>query len=708
MSFDRFKILADVAPNSQEYKIWHNIVKHQIFDPELREEIKEIESRTKRMRGSHEFYDYQYLHTNTKYESGIVKEIKQNGQVVLANNQVLTLAGIEFNENYNDELRQLITPGKEITYRTTDDAVNDLEKGVIRNAAIYSGTDNINRRLIDMGVADRDETDTSAIGKLATVSSSQENWGAIQELIAHARIPIIHNKLMHVESPLEAFESEQIYGANFQTWDHPIEGFVKPMMNEVMSQSVLRRTLAVAYRDFHFNKVLTSGQNKFLKFASGTVLATLDPAAMLGGTINWMLRLNNGRVGNTNQVLGAWSTGAKYGSTIGTVAWGFANANNPIKAAGSFALAGVDLFNKLELGEFAERFGKSLDVKGAAAIGAGIGLGISALKNAGFDKDKMFGEWQPKKFREKVALDEYFDRLEYIKYKGLYEDASRKAALIEGTSIKEIFREMDKNKKRIEKLNNKAKRLLEKYNENDSRYKEKRAAIQEEIDALTQRGNQMFVGGKYTKSAIAYKKAMESTIYGLSASATKDEILAAVPDQYKDYFQAFMDVTDESERKKILKKMPDYLKRPLQAAWGIEMEEVQSNRKYFKSHKLPGVGWRGWKPNINLKHVKMKTIENEGMLLADFGFYNSEKAKAQYYMAPDIEDYDSKSPFSSSLRLMAEMRGLGIITSNVSIERTSTPGFWMTADIKQSIGDRYEVATNSMANTIQSLTANFI
>jgi hypothetical protein len=169
-----------------------------------------------------------------------------------------------------------------------------------------------------------------------------------------------------------------------------------------------------------------------------------------------------------------------------------------------------------------------------------------------------------------------------------------------------------------------------------------------------------------------------------------------------------MDVTDESERKKILKKMPDYLKRPLQAAWGMEMEEVQSNRKYFKSHKLPGVGWRGWKPNINLKHVKMKTIENEGMLLADFGFYNSEKAKAQYHMAPDIENYDSRSPFSSSLRLMAEMRGLGIITSNVSIERTSTPGFWMTADIKQSIGDRYEVATNSMTNTIQNLTANFI
>ena len=56
-----------------------------------------------------------------------------------------------------------------------------------------------------MGVADRDMSDTSSIGNLATVSSTQETLGAVQELIAHARIPIIHNKLMHIETPLEAW-----------------------------------------------------------------------------------------------------------------------------------------------------------------------------------------------------------------------------------------------------------------------------------------------------------------------------------------------------------------------------------------------------------------------------------------------------------------------------------------------------------------------
>ena len=710
-SFDRFKILADVAPNSQEYKVWHNIVKHQVTDPELKEEIKEIEARTKRMRGSHEFYEYQYLHTNTKYEKGIVKEI-QGDKVVLVNNQILTLAGVKATENYNGELNDFLTPGQEITYRTTDDAINDHENGVIRNAAIYTekGGDSINKQLMDLGVVERDHTDTSSIGQLATVTSSGEFWGAAQELLAHARIPIFHNKLMHIETALESFESEQIYGANFQTWDHPIEGYIKPMINETIGQSMFKRVAVELYKNYHFNHVLVNSTSRLGRFASGTLMVTLDPAAMLGGTIGFMRGLNNGRVGRGNQPMGAFSQGAKIGSTIGTFAWAYGNADNPFKAAASFALAGIDAYNKLELGEFAARFGRQLDWKGSAIIGAGIGLAVSALKNPGFDKDKMFGKKLPKKYLEKVKLDEYFDRLEYIKYKGLYEVAAKRARRFEKTNIKQIFKEIDKNKERIEKLKKEKKDLLKKYDEGDSGYIARAAKLNEEIEALTQRGNQMFVGGKYTKAAVAYKKAMESTIYGLSPGATKDEILASIPDQYKDYFQSFMEVTDESEREEILKHLPDYLKRPLQAAWGQEMEDVQSNRKYFKSHKLPSMNWRGWKPNINLKHVKMKTIENEGMLLADFGFYESEKAKAAYEMAPDIDDYDQRSKFnfSTTARLTAEMRGMGIRLSNVSIEKTSTPGFWITADMKQSISDRAEYRTNSISNAMQSLVANFI
>jgi hypothetical protein len=712
-AFDRFKILADVAPNSKEYKIWHNIVKHQTlqYNPQLKDEVEEIESRTKRMRGSHEFYEYQYLHTRTKYETGIVKATTNDGRIILNSGRVLNLAGIHLNNNYNNELQELVTPGKEITYRTDKTTKIDENNNAVINAAVYIDTDNLNKRLIDMGVADRDKSDTSSIGQLAVVSSAQESLGAIQELIAHARIPIIHNKLMHIETALESFKSEQMYGANFQTWDHPIESFIKPMLNETMGQSMLMRGAAVAYSKFHFNHVLTSSAGKTKKFLSGAILATLDPTAMMAGTTNWVLKLNNGRVGKGDKVLGAWSTGAKFGSNLGTIAWGIANADNPLKATTSFALAAADAYKKLEVGSLAwEKFGKVIDVKGAAAIGAIAGLTVSAIKNPDFNWDRMTQKWQPKKYKKMNEINEYFDRLEYIKYSGLYETAARKAALLEGANVKGIFKDLDKNKRRIAKLKEKQRKLLDRHEENSSKYKAENAKIQEEIKALNQKGNQMFTGGKYTKAAIAYKKAMESTIYGLSEGATKDEILAAVPDQYKDYFQSFMDETDEKKRKEILKHLPDYLKRPLQAAWGEQMEDVQSNTRYFRSHKLPKLNWRGWKPNINLKHVKMKTIENEGMLLSDFGYYESEKAKPQYMMAPEIENINNGRGLGifTYSRLASELKGMGVSLSNVSLETTSAPGLWVTSDIKQSISDRYEVATNSMTNTIQGIVANFI
>jgi hypothetical protein len=105
----------------------------------------------------------------------------------------------------------------------------------------------------------------------------------------------------------------------------------------------------------------------------------------------------------------------------------------------------------------------------------------------------------------------------------------------------------------------------------------------------------------------------------------------------------------------------------------------------------------------------MKTIQNEGMLLADFGFYESEKAKAAYQLAPDIDNYDSRSlSFNSTLRLKAELKGLGVRLSNVSIEKTSAPGFWLTADMKQSIEERVEYGSNSIHNGIQNLISNFI
>lgn len=696
-AFDRYKILADIAPTSEEFKLWRNIAKNTVTDPELVKEMQDIQSRTAKQSGRHEFYDYRYIKNDVKMKSGVVKSV--DGSIVtLQSGEQLNLGGIKLTQGA--DVSELLQAGQHIHYRTNANAIKRLQDGLITNAVIYKiGEDggNVNKQLVSMGMAEKDNDDTSAIGYLANASSMQQTLGSIQELIAHANIPILHNKYMKIETARESFTNKQIYGTAFSTWDHPIKGFIRPALNNTSKQSLLMHTLATGSAALFLNiDKMTSKTH--LKYLAGGLTALTNPSAFLGMTAAGIwdlgLKVTGAPSRKTNVELGAG-----IGAAVGSVAWAWNNAENPFKAATGFALAGYSASKWFKLEELGIRNKK------AALIGAGIGLGISALKNARMNKDMFRRKWIPKETEKKFELDEYFDRLEYLKYEGLYKQASLRATILEGSNIRGIYKKIDKNKKKIAKIQRKAEKLSNsviseglEYNKLMNKYNAKIQALEAQQTVLK--------GGKYTKAAIAYKKAMESTIYGLTEGSTQDEILGAVPDQYKDYFMNFMNETDRKERKKILNTLPEYLRKPLQVAWNEKVEKVESNNKYFKKHTLPGIGWKGWKPNVNLKHVKMKTIQNEGMLLSDFGYYESEKSKEQYQIAPSIDNINKGK---SGIRHLADMRsalsGLGVTVQNISVEPTSAPGLWIVGDIRQTVSDVFKVGQYKVASGINGLTS---
>ncbi len=696
-AFDRFKILADIAPTSEEYKLWRNIAKNTVTDPELVDQMQDILKRASKQSGKHEFYKYRYIHNDVEMKKGVVKSV--DGSIVeLQSGEKLNLGGIKLTQDAN--VGEVLHAGEHINYRVNSNAVKKLEDGLISNAVIYKhGPEggNVNKQLISMGMAKKNEDDNSAISYLANAGAMQQTLGSIQELIAHAPIPILHNKWMKIETARESFVNEQVYGSSFTTWDHPIKGFVRPAINNTVKQGILGHSLALGSAALFLN-IGKMTDEPYLKYLAGGLTALTNPSAFLGMTTAavWNLGMKATNIDKKTNV----EVGAGIGATIGSIAWAWNNAENPFKAAAGFALAGHSAARWFKLDELGIKDSK------AALIGAGIGLGISALKNPNFSKDMFRKKWIPKETEKKYELDEYFDRLEYIKYEGLYNQAALRATIFEGSNIKSIYKRIDKNKEKIAKLQRKAEKLSNSVIVENSKYNEKMNKINSKIEAL-QSQQTVLKGGKYTKAAIAYKKAMESTIYGLSEGATQDEILGAIPDQYKDYFMDFMNETDRKERKKILKTLPEYLRKPLQIAWNQKVEKVDSNRKFFKKHKMPGIAWRGWKPNINLKHVKMKTIQNEGMLLSDFGYYESEKSKMQYQMAPGIKHFDKGN--HSGLKYWANMTsalsGLGMSVQNISVEPTSSPGLWIVGDIKQTVSDVFKVGQYGISSGISGLTS---
>ena len=700
-AFDRMKILGDIAPTSQEYKIWRNIARNTVTDENLIKQMEEIEERATKMSGNHEFYDYRYFNNNVVQKDGVVKNWDGN-VVTLVSGEQLRLGGITLNQEA--DLSQYLQVGQKIHYRTSADAIKRLEDGIVTNAVIYkqdlgAGL-NINKELVSSGMAERDKQDRTAIGYLANASAMQQTLGAFQEALGHAQIPFLHNKYMKIETARESFRQEHVYGTSFATWDHPIEGFVKPALNQTFGQSLGRHIAAVGASAFYFG-VGRNLHNPISKYASGALMAGLNPTALLGMGVEFGMNLGLKAIGGGSNMLNV-ERGATIGSVIGTVGWGLANAENPFKAAASFAIAGESISRYLNVEDVFKNFGHG---KGAL-VGAGIGLAISAIKNPGFSKDMLRKNWIPESTEKKYELDEYFDRLEYIKYHGLYKQAAMRAAIFEGNhNINRMFKKIEKNKEKIAKLTRKAEKLSNKYSAGGYEYEQQMAEINNKIMALENQQT-AFRGGKYTKAAISYRKAMESTIYGLSEGATPDEILASVPVQYRDHFIAFMNERSEKERKKILKQLPEYLRKPLQISWGEKPDKVDSNRKFFRKHAMPGMVWKGWKPNVNLKHVKMKTIQNEGMLLSDFGYYESEKSKMEYHMAPGIEDFDKgQGAISYISNMTGALTGLGMSVQNISVEPTSAPGLWIAADIKQTAKDVGKIGGYAVASGAQTLTS---
>ena len=701
-AFDRMKILGDIAPTSEEYKLWRNIARNTITDPNLIKQMDEVEERATKMSGKHEFYDYRYYNNNTIQKEGVVKSFDGN-IVTLVSGEQLRLGGITLNEEA--DLSMFLQSGQKIHYRTSKDAIKRLEDGIATNAVIYKkeggfGT-NINKELVSAGMAERDKTDRTAIGYLANSSAMQQTLGAAQELIGHANIPFLHNKYMKIETARESFVNEHIYGTSFATWDNPIKGFVNPALNQTFGQSFGRHLAAVGSSALYFSLKHVDGLNPVMRYGAGALMAGLNPTALLGMGVEFGAQLGLKAIGGGSNMLNI-ERGAAIGSVVGTVGWGLANAENPFKAAASFAVAGESLSRYLKMSDTFENWGHG---KGAL-VGAGIGLAISAIKNPKFSKDMFRSKWIPEETEKKWELDEYFDRLEYIKYKGLYEQAAARAFLFEGNiNLDKIFKKIDKNKEKIAKLTRKAEKLSNKHTAGGYKYEQEMNEINSKIEAL-QNQQTAFRGGKYTKAAVSYRKAMESTIYGLSESATPDEILASVPVQYRDHYMAFMNERSEKERKKILKQLPEYLRKPLQVAWGEKPDKLDSNLKFFKTHAMPGMTWRGWKPNVNLKHVKMKTIQNEGMLLSDFGYYESEKSKMEYHMAPGIENFDKgQGAISYISNMTGTLSGLGMSVQNISVEPTSAPGLWIAADIKQTANDVGKIGSYAVNSGIQSLTS---
>ena len=668
-SFDRMKILADVAPFSPEYRMWRNIAKKTITDPRLVEEMDAIRERVAQQGKKHDFYDYNVVGRGLEYKNIVVSEVMDYGKF-RSGNTIFKVAGASVKgnaaESMQDVLGRYIHVGQEVTVAVDENDASRKNNDTIGSisAAVFSGGENIGMEMVQNGDASIRKGDTSSAALLANYGPVQKGIGYLSEIFAHMDVPWLSDQFLRVRSPLESYKAEQVYGTPYQSWEHPISSFLMPALERSFhDRTAFTGMIGTAARFFGDKPGLTPGQNHAIK---GAWLLS-DRGAFIGAALSNLVKLGDGAHAMK------W---ARHGSAIATAGHFLTGGNGFIDEVTSGANIGQEI---------------AAILKKSRTKGALIGAAVGDIYRAAFGDN---GDWIPSRTKKKWEMQDYFDRLTYIKYMGLFHQAAEKAKEEEDVDIEDIF-------ERREKLAQQN-RLASSYFKKLKKQLQRNAPQSEARDALISKLNErigmldtdkmVVPGGEWTRTAILYKQAADSTMAGLKKESTWSQIITALPTNDREYFMEFVKERDPDRREEILRYASPFLKKALLLAWGKSPQKELTNEQFFKKHELPKENWAGWAPQYDLKDIEVKTIENEGMMLADFGYYDSQLRDSKVHDAPTTNfSGTSRDHNIASVKrnLAAALHGSGLKNVDISVQPGPAGGVTsITAAIKHMLGIR--------------------
>jgi hypothetical protein len=453
------------------------------------------------------------------------------------------------NQAANDELRRYLKPGQRITIQYDADERNKYNKDSTQSirAIVNAKGTNLNRRMLDKGLAKEKENDDSPAGIHARYSKGDIAFGSMMETLTHSasKLPFIGDKFFQIRSPYEQYRKREVYNKDFKSWNHPIRDFVVPTVEDLSSQHPI--------------------------------------GAIVGGAF-----------------LGSMMGKGPYGKMIATI------------------------------------FGAAVP-----AIG-------TTIHHLGSTKDR---EWRPRRRRQQEEMNTYIDTLKYVKNTKLYnqykELAKKKDHFDVDAYIEKQEKKGEDNKARQQELNN-YKRLVKldfkhrgnyNFKYGDPKYEEKGQSKKEVVRAINKELAEISNDRKVEKlplnaiKAISYKQAAERTMYGYDPGDDVRNIMAALPKKERQYYSKLVEAPEE-EKQKILRIAPSYLRRALQASWGMHVDEKPDLTEYFKHHALPGEDWAGWQEDTDLEDVKIKMVNANGLDPGEFDIWTDNKRKADQVNIP--------------------------------------------------------------------------
>ena len=602
-TIDQYRILADVAPYSQELKDVKAKLDHELAGmpsakrKQVKEEMSRINTRLSQQKEPLRVYDYRFKTSNLKHETVTVQKVIDNNTIVTkeyGKKHAIKFAGIRVSESNSelydegrtmakaahDELSKYIRPGQRIQIAYDADERNKYSKDSTRSirAVVSARGANVNRKLLKAGVATENEEDNSPAAIHARYSKGEIAFGSAMETFTHSvvsKIPFVGSKLMQVKSPYEAYRDREVYGKDFQSWNHPIRDILIPNIQ----QSI--------------------------------------------GNVN-----TNSAFDNVAQVVGAAFIGSLFG----------AKGNQFGKIVGA-VIGGTTVL-----------------------AGKGITAAISATdgdRSRDWRPKRRRDQEELNEYVDTLKYVKYTRLYEQYKLKAKKEDhfdvekfAKSQEAMGVRNSIKQ--RELEDYKRKV-KLDFKHR---DNYNfkHGDPKYVESNMTKKETISAINKEISELQSQRKVTKvplnalKAIEFKQAAEQTMYGFDPGESLVNIMAALPKKDRQYFQHFMDAPEE-EKEKILRIAPRYMRRALQSAWGKTVDKKPTLNEYFMTHGLPDADWVGWSEHTDMNDVKVKLVHRNNLDPGEFDIWDDNKEHADAVNIPIPQMHATNSARHTQIKL---------------------------------------------------------
>lgn len=238
--YTRFKILADVAPYSAQYRYYADLLtQSKELIPEGRyEEFQRIKREVSAVKQRRRFFPYKFKDAQLVRDQVTIARILNNNMFLTEEypENPIRLAGIYVPSAKNDRLAQeagyfihsRLMPGTRVTIAYAADPNRKFADDTLRTirAVVYVDGMNLNRVLLERGYA-REREDDSPAGIHVRYSPAEITIGSIWETLAHLDTPF-HTKFLQVRSPLEMYWREDLYGKRWRPWN--IKEQIQPML----------------------------------------------------------------------------------------------------------------------------------------------------------------------------------------------------------------------------------------------------------------------------------------------------------------------------------------------------------------------------------------------------------------------------------------------------------------------------------------------